>query len=186
MYCPTCGSNNEDEKKFCTRCGTNLDVVSAALSGRTTSPGETDERMVKLLKDYYRSRRMTIIGSIASLIALFKLAVLLVLGFPEKMLPLTALLAGLLLYGLFALIWGITKWNNSSSEIKALGYSPKRANELRGVPAQLRLQAERSKVVAAAKTDPVAAPVSITEHTTHFLDERNQKPANQLQSKESH
>ena len=76
--------------------------------------------MVKLLKDYYRSRRMTIIGSAASLIALFKLAMILVLGFPEKLLPLVALSAGLLLMGLCA-TWGMTKWNNSSSELKALG-----------------------------------------------------------------
>jgi hypothetical protein len=142
--------------------------------------------MVKLLKDYYRSRRMTIIGSVASLVALFKLAVLLVMGFPENLLPLTALLAGLLLYGLFSLIWGITKWNNSSSEIKALGYSPKKAGGLRAVPAQLRLQAERSNAAVAARTDPLAAPVSVTEHTTHFLGERNQTQPNQRPREDSH
>ncbi|MFY9571471.1 MAG: zinc ribbon domain-containing protein, partial [Blastocatellia bacterium] len=96
MYCPSCGINNQDEVKFCTRCGTNLDVVSDALRGRTTGALEQDERKVRLLKDYYRSRRMTIIGGVASLIALFKLALLLVLGFPEKLLPLVVLLTGLL------------------------------------------------------------------------------------------
>ena len=187
MYCPSCGSNNQDEVKFCTRCGMNLDVVSDALRGRSTGPLETDERMIKLLKDYYRSRRMTIIGGVASLIALFKLALLLVLGFPEKLLPLAALLSGLLLLGLFALIWGMTKWNNSSSEIKALGYSPKKARSLPAEPAQLRLQAEQSKALASGhQTDPIAVPASVTEHTTHLFDERPQAPPTGPQAEEGH
>lgn len=33
MYCPTCGVNNSLERKYCSSCGTNLDVVCQALSG---------------------------------------------------------------------------------------------------------------------------------------------------------
>src|SRR5262245_37288125 len=33
MFCPTCGSNQGEGKKFCTLCGTNLLAVSQALSG---------------------------------------------------------------------------------------------------------------------------------------------------------
>jgi hypothetical protein len=33
MYCPTCGRDNSIERKFCASCGTNLEVVSQALSG---------------------------------------------------------------------------------------------------------------------------------------------------------
>lgn len=177
MYCPSCGVNNRDEVKFCTRCGTNLDVVSDALSGKSTGSLETDERMVRLLKDYYRSRRMTIIGGVASLIALFKLALLLVLGFPEKTIPLAALLAGLLLYCLFALIWGMTKWNNSSSEIKALGFSPPKGKKLTPAPNQLRLAAHPASISTAGyKTDPIKVPGSVTEQTTHLLNEGDQKP----------
>ena len=172
MFCPNCGVNNRDEVKFCTRCGTNLDVVSDALRGKSTAALETDERMVRLLKDYYRSRRMTIIGGAASLIALFKLALLLVLGFPEKMLPLAALAAGLLFYGLFALIWGMTKWNNSSSEIKALGFSPPKGKTLTPPPNQMRLGVDPSSIITTAyKTDPIKIPGSVTEQTTHLLDE---------------
>ena len=177
MYCPSCGVNNRDEVKFCTRCGTNLDVVSDALRGKSTGTIETDERMVKLLKDYYRSRRMTIIGGAASLIALFKLALLLVFGFPEKLLPLAALSAGLLLYGLFALIWGMTKWNNSSSELKALGVSPPGKRTLTPAPEQMRLSSNRSSIAAPAyATDPIKHPGSVTEQTTHLLDEHEPLP----------
>lgn len=182
MYCPKCGANNQDEVKFCTRCGTNLEVVSEALSGRTTGTLETDERIVRLLKDYYRSRRMTIIGGVASLIALFKLALLLVLGFPEKMLPLAALLAGVLLFGLFALIWGMTKWNNSSSEIKALGFSPPKGRKLAPAPEQLRLAARQSSISTAGyRTDPIKVPGSVIEQTTHLLDEPESRPRRQNQ-----
>jgi zinc ribbon protein len=83
VYCPTCGSNNQDEVRFCTRCGTNLEVVSDALKGRTSGQLETDERTLTLLKDYYRSRRMMFIGGAASALALFKLAGPFLLGFPE-------------------------------------------------------------------------------------------------------
>ena len=33
MFCPTCGRDNLKEQKFCASCGTNLEVVSQALSG---------------------------------------------------------------------------------------------------------------------------------------------------------
>ncbi|MEK6321196.1 MAG: zinc ribbon domain-containing protein [Acidobacteriota bacterium] len=181
MYCPNCGANNQDEVKFCTRCGTNLEVVSDALRGRPTGTLETDERMVRLLKDYYRSRRMTIIGGAASLIALFKLAVIIV-GFPEKGLPLAALAAGLLLYGLFTLIWGITKWNNSSSEIKALGFSPPKGRRLAPAPDQLRLAAGQASISTPGyRTDPIKVPGSVTEQTTHLLDEPGSRPPIQNQ-----
>jgi len=34
MFCPKCGSNQGDGKKFCTGCGTNLQLVSQALTGQ--------------------------------------------------------------------------------------------------------------------------------------------------------
>src|SRR2546423_13513471 len=105
MYCPSCGSNNQAEVKFCTRCGTNLAVVSDALSllrlsnpqgqkggtkpalcsdalsGKAADPSPLDERLVKLFKDYYRSRNSVIIGSIASAIALFKMILFALVSF---------------------------------------------------------------------------------------------------------
>jgi hypothetical protein len=38
MYCPNCGTNQPDDKKFCSACGTNLGAVSAALSGQPPAP----------------------------------------------------------------------------------------------------------------------------------------------------
>ncbi|MCI0488733.1 MAG: zinc ribbon domain-containing protein [Blastocatellia bacterium] len=33
MFCPTCGRDNSQERKFCAVCGTNLETVAQALSG---------------------------------------------------------------------------------------------------------------------------------------------------------
>lgn len=38
MFCPKCGSNQNESKKFCTGCGTNLLVVSQALTGQLAPP----------------------------------------------------------------------------------------------------------------------------------------------------
>ncbi len=186
MYCPSCGSNNQDEVKFCTRCGTNLGVVSDALRGRTTGALETDERTVKLLKDYYRSRRMMIIGGAASALALFKLAGPFLLGFPDKLIPIVILSLAFLLLSLIAFVWGLVKWNNSSSEIKALGFSPSKGKAIRAEPEQLRLPADQSSIGASAyATDPIASLSSVTEHTTHLLDEDEQTPPIQVRLGES-
>jgi hypothetical protein len=37
MFCPTCGRDNSIERRFCASCGTNLEAVSQALSGRNES-----------------------------------------------------------------------------------------------------------------------------------------------------
>ncbi len=38
MFCPKCGSNQSEGKKFCTVCGTNLLIVSQALTGQLQQP----------------------------------------------------------------------------------------------------------------------------------------------------
>jgi hypothetical protein len=38
MYCPKCGSNQGEGKRFCTVCGTNLAAVSQALTGQLPQP----------------------------------------------------------------------------------------------------------------------------------------------------
>ena len=185
MYCPSCGSNNQDEVRFCTRCGTNLGVVSDALSGRTTGTLETDERTVNLLKDYYRSRRMTIIGGVVSAVALFKLAGPFLLGFPEKMIPIVILSLLFLFLGLIAFIWGLVKWNNSASEIKALGISPSKGKALASAE-QSRLAGKQMRVGKSAyATDPIPSATSVTEQTTHLLDEDDQASARRAPVRES-
>lgn len=37
MFCPMCGKDNPNERKFCSTCGTNLETVAQALSGEATN-----------------------------------------------------------------------------------------------------------------------------------------------------
>lgn len=186
MFCPTCGSSNQDEVKFCTRCGTNLGVVSDALAGKTTGTLETDERTLNLLKDYYRGRRMMLIGGAASALSLFKLAGPFLLGFPEKMIPIVILSLVFLLLSLIAFVWGLVKWNNASSEIKALGVSPSKGKALAAAE-QSRLAGEPSRVGKSAyATDPIPSASSVTEQTTNLLDEDERTPRSQPHFGESH
>jgi zinc-ribbon domain len=178
VYCPSCGSNNQEEVKYCTRCGTNLGVVSDALRGRTTGALETDERTVTLLKDYYRSRRMMIIGGAASALSLFKLTGPFLLGFPDKLIAITILALGFFFLSLLAFVWGLVKWNNASSELKALGFSRSKssgsaANQLPPPTTQPSLGA------MSYGTDQIQIPGSITEQTTHLLEESSPHRQNQ-------
>jgi hypothetical protein len=38
MYCPTCGLEHLEARRFCNRCGTNLEVISRTLSGSPADP----------------------------------------------------------------------------------------------------------------------------------------------------
>lgn len=173
MYCPSCSSHNQDEVKFCTRCGTNLGLVSDALSGKLSSRSQVDERLVKLFKDYYRGRNSMIVGAVATGVALFKVVLFALLGLPVKADALGTLAGILLFYGVIAMIWGIAKWNNSASEIKAIeragtqGASLHSAEDhpalLSGEPASIR--------TGTLSNDPIDSPASVTEQTTRLLDE---------------
>ena len=173
MYCPACSAHNQDDVRFCTRCGANLGVVSDALSGKLVAQSPIDERLVKLLKDYYRGRNSMIIGAAAAGIALFKVALFEFLGLPTRPDALGTLAAILLFYGVVALIWGATRWNNSASEIKAI----ERAASLGALESKDKqpglLPAEAGGVrTGEVSAGPVTFPGSATEHTTRQLGER--------------
>jgi len=182
VYCPSCGSENQAGVKFCTRCGVNLAVVSDALAGRSPTATVPDERMVKLLKDYYRSRPMTLIGAAAGALSLFKLAGVFLLGFPEKMIPIAILAVGFFLLSLYAFIWGLIRWNNSSSEMRALGTSPSKLQLLIGTGGTLA-SADRP-VESECSTNPLNLRGSVTEQTTHLLEEAAVRQEDQAEHKQ--
>lgn len=173
MYCPSCGSNNQEDVKFCTRCGTNLNVVSEALSGKQTTPPEVDERMVKLLKTYYSSRRAALIGGLTLPLGLALLMAMFINGFPEHLVVVGLIGLGLSIYGASVGIWGIGHWVDSSSEMKALDIAlPK------SLRAPSREKLDTSRIPALPErysTDPIV-PASVTEQTTRQLEERGYKP----------
>lgn len=53
MFCPNCGRDNARETRFCASCGTNLEVVSQALSGtRDDFFTKTDAALDQLIARY--------------------------------------------------------------------------------------------------------------------------------------
>ncbi|MFY9556410.1 MAG: zinc-ribbon domain-containing protein [Blastocatellia bacterium] len=178
MYCPKCGSNNLDDIKFCTRCGTNLNVVSEALSGKPSNQNPSDERMTNALKDYYASRRAVMIGGLLIPVGAAILAVMSTLGLPETLavVALIALGIGLTVYGASVGIWGIRHWIDSTSEMKVLRLSD---SSPALTPTSKDLSSAPPVVLAQQyATDPIEAG-SITERTTRELEQSRRHLENQ-------
>ena len=177
MYCPTCGSQNQDELKFCTRCGTNLSIVADALSGKLDAPAQIDERLVRLLKHYFRGRRNALIGFALGVIGASKLGIAALLNTADLpinlfMIIFNSVFAALFLFGIIWFIIGTAKWNNASSELKALGYDnpqdalPKMKRQSAALP-----EPSTTMVVKNLDTDSIKEPVNVTEQTTRQLTE---------------
>ena len=170
MFCPSCGSNNQAEVKFCTRCGTNLGIVSEALTGRL--PAQTaaeDDLMPKLMRDYYRGRKDTITGVTLLLAGLLIMAIL--VGAGMNAIGAFFIIFWMLIWGAASLAGGLGKWIASSGELKSLGMGSQ--GELRAGYAPRRIEpvsAERQST--GFSTGPVDFPGSATEHTTRQLSER--------------
>ena len=176
MYCPQCGSNNQDGLKFCTRCGVNLGALSDAVSWKIDPATKVDERVVELLKNYYRGRRMTILGLVLSALMTFKLTLGMLMGMSEQFMLLLAILGFFLIAGLFWFMWGASKWNNASSELKARGYDnpksarPKAKRAADGLLEGSTVMVVKDHATGPLRTDPLSPP-SVTEQTTRFLDD---------------
>jgi hypothetical protein len=83
-------------------------------------------------------------------------------------------------------IWGATKWNNSSSELKALGYDnpknvvPTAKKAVSHLPAASTVMSVKSYDTdsfnaPAEPVDLLPAPPSVTEQTTRNLEEESAK-----------
>jgi hypothetical protein len=172
MYCPNCGWNNS-EVKFCTRCGTNLSVVTDALTGKPGGGSQVDERVVKLIKDYHKGRRDTVTGAALIPAGLIVMAILVAAGMPA--IASFFIVCWMFFWGASALAVGLGKWFASDSELKALGYNFHQP--LLPRPAQERLP-ENTLDASTPKyeTDPVNFPGSVTENTTRHLEESAYRP----------
>ena len=187
MYCPTCGSQNLVDVKFCTQCGANLAVVSEALTGKAVNQAQPDERMVTLLKDYYTGRRATIVGGGSLTFGFTILALLMAAGMPDHWSIFGLLGLGCLIYGAIAAIAGAADWIRSSSELKALSIVASQLSLPRPVQHVTTLIDHDRGLLAkdALATDSIKSPASVTEHTTHHLDEKAQAPRLENQSRSS-
>lgn len=182
MYCSSCGSNNQPEIKFCTRCGTNLGVVSEALTGKLTGKTGVEDRIAKLLRDYYRGRRDTITGAVLIPAGLLILAFMAAAG----MKPIGAffIICWMFFWGAAALAGGLGKWIASKGELKSLGYGSH--SQIQGGVPQQGVPASRGELLPSGySTGPVDSPGSVTEHTTRQLDERGYAPPHEREREQN-
>jgi hypothetical protein len=169
VYCPTCAHENQPDIKFCTRCGTNLAVISEALSTNFAGGNKLiDERLAKVIKDYYRGRRDTITGVVLLPAAVKAIFLLIMLGLP----PVASffVVSWMVFWGIAALAGGLGKWVAASGEMKALGYAPP-AGKL-WTRAQKLLSRGETAQPTNNLSDRVVDPASVTEHTTRELEAR--------------
>ncbi|HWN99017.1 MAG TPA: zinc ribbon domain-containing protein [Blastocatellia bacterium] len=168
MYCPNCAHENQPDIKFCTRCGTNVGVVSEALTKVVGSSKVIDERLAKVIKDYYHGRRDTITGLVLLPAAVKAISLLIMLGLP----PVASffVISWMVFWGIAALAGGLGKWVAASGEMKALGYTPPSSK------LWMRTQKLLSRGDPARATNDLAErveiPSSVTEHTTRELEAR--------------
>jgi hypothetical protein len=151
MYCPKCGSHNQDEPKFCTSCGMGLAPISSLLAGAPTEKARVEDWVEKLLKKYYSGRRDAVTGLLLIPGAFLIMEILKSSGMP----PFVSFLwvCWMFFWGVIAVAEGVGKWLASSGEIKSLGY-----------------RLSQGKLAPAG--DPIEVPPSVTEQTTRSLEER--------------
>lgn len=174
MYCPSCGSENQSGVKFCTRCGTNLEVVTNALSGKLVS-STIDERVMKLLKDYNKGRRDLITGAVIIPSGLF---IWILLGLAMGFMPAFFIICWMFFWGVPSLAVGLSKMLAASSEMKALGYNQQgvlsNVAQVLSLPSANNVQ-EISRTNRLS-TDPLDYPGSATEQTTRQLEDKAYRP----------
>lgn len=175
MYCPNCAFENQTEIRFCTRCGTNLAVVSEALGSKPAGASVAiDERLGEVIKDYYHGRRDTITGIVLLPAAVKAMALLVLFGLPKV--AAFFIVSWMVFWGIAALAGGLGKWIAASGEMKALGYTPPRSKLW--TRAQELLSSRRTGELRSTNSlaDRIESPASVTEHTTRQLEERSLLP----------
>lgn len=172
MYCPSCGVNNQAEVKFCTRCGTNLGVVSEALTGKFKGKPDSEDRMTELMRDYYGGRRDTITGATVIPAGILIMVIMVAAGLN----PIAAffIVCWMFFWGTASLAGGLGKWLAASGEMKSLGYGSRSQFQGEG-PNQFRPGPQAELRASSYSTGAVGAPGSVTEHTTRQLDELGYK-----------
>ena len=168
MYCPSCGSNNVAEVRYCTRCGTNLGVLTEALTGK---PSQLDERMMKLIKTYYKGRRDTITGAVLIPGGIFVMALLIWAG----MQPMGAffIICWIFFWAVSSLAIGAGNWLAARDEMKALGYGLRQGSQPRDTEPRATSQTYTTGSMGEGHTSgPATLSASVTEQTTRHLEDK--------------
>ena len=173
MYCPTCGSDNQVDVRFCRRCGTSLEAVSLALKRQDEDRPLEKSQLSQLIKSYYSGRHEMIFGLSSTAVGIAIPAVLLGTGYWGLFWIFVWIFMGVVGNGMHQLNKGWKEWSEASSELKALGHDvpPTKA----GRDALHLSKSNSSQIAESRSPEPLApsggaAPPSVTEATTRHLD----------------
>jgi len=174
MYCPTCGGNNTLERKFCVQCGTNLELVSQALSGGVGSFFARTDAAIDQLVARYAEHIFKSAPSKANDRSLKGAWQVLGQGVAASFVDVI----------LFSLMWNIFPLRFLmllfSSPFRLLS---QRAQRLRTITAEIVTQEPRELAGGTPEQRAIGAVASISEHTTHNLEEQHvQRPRNKSES----
>ena len=164
MYCPRCAAQNHDDAKFCRGCGTSLETVALALTGRyqpAANAGELSKDWVtvrhegvqKLIRGIGLSGASLLIGAALGLFSDSNDWIIVWLVFVGWMAA----------WGVISLVSGI----GSMAEAKFL------QKRIEQVPATY-IGGHTQEFVTAAPPAQTGIPLSVTEHTTRSLSQRRE------------
>jgi zinc-ribbon domain len=179
MYCPQCATANPDDVKFCRSCGTQLEAVALALSGKPATPDKGSKKKNELTEEDWLEKRIAGVGGITR--GSMLLAVSLLLAIPLGLfLPATFdapwILIWVVFFGWMAIWGGIDIANGISSALESRSRLRLMAqNRRESVPDATTqgLLAGGEPVLPANTTGASrsSSPISVTEGTTRHLDD---------------
>jgi hypothetical protein len=164
FFCPKCGSESSGDTRYCRRCGANLDIVAKALS----VPAVADDELARAERAF-RMRLVRGLGLLVlaagtgkGLLALILAAI--ALGGPVSLWT----VLGLILFGFVPAVFGGFAGRDLLQAYE-LRKDPRGA--LAALPTRQPAELAEPKIseVEASRREYLAAPPSVTEHTTLSL-----------------
>lgn len=178
MYCPQCKTANPDDVKFCRSCGTPLEAVALALTGKGSKPVQ-DKKKSELTEEDCLEKRIASVGSITRgsiLIGVSLLLALLLALFLPPTFDAPWILVWVPLFGWMAIWGGIDLANGisgvleSKSRLRLLALSRKRSFVDSKTQGSLSV-GEQVPVLNTLSASRSSSDVSVTEGTTRNLND---------------
>ncbi len=162
MFCPSCGTQVAEEKKFCIKCGTNLAVVSDALAGRS-APSEPSP-LIKAAPQFHRelgeamARGVTGAGLLVTALIVFLAA-----KHPDALIFTVLLSVG----GMICLGKAISTYYEALAAVRQAELIAAQQRAAQSVPSAAPLASLSPSVPT---TSNLISPGSVVEHTTKHLE----------------
>lgn len=174
MYCPRCAAQNLDDAKFCRSCGTNLEVVSLALSGQPL-PAKADKKgKDKEKKQPARTRAEKRVEGVSNIVQgggllgaslLVGAALGLFSNQPDWIFVWLVFVGWMACWGVISLVSGV----GALVESRLMPHQAGPADDANDAEARLPPAVEPGMLPDASTAPELYIPTSVTEHTTEPL-----------------